>query len=426
MLEGLIESFLPLFLLFCVNLAVIFRRVGNLKVPAWTAFMIAALILILIQPGAYEHAIVVIGKQVDVLIFLFGMFVLVTALDISGSLEERGKSLLLRGKSPKGLLLIIHFGLGLAASLLVNDTVAIIGPILLITFTKQVRKYPKPYILAICYALTFGSALLPTGNPQNYILAIAGKIRFLEFGIWAFIPTFFALIGSYLLLKWLLKSDFSGIKFPNIPTIPEKHELESLQKPAELFFVILVIGLIFSSFFPQISLTLIILIVTGIFLFVVNERDQILDKINWEVIFFFMGMFVVLDAVTSSNFFINSITPIINQIEFDFTGFCLFILILFLLCQILSNVPVAILIAGILPVTQLDHPLFWMAAALTTTFAGATTVLGAASNIIVIDTASDRGVEITWWEFTKLGIPISLVSLLPILGIGFVFFTLGL
>ncbi|WP_455464780.1 SLC13 family permease, partial [Candidatus Hodarchaeum mangrovi] len=208
MLEDLLESFIPLFLLICVNLAVIFRRIGKLKVPAWTAFMIAALILILLQPGAYERAVIVIGKQVHVLIFLFGMFVLVTALDISGSLEERGKSLLLKGKSPKGLLLLIHFGLGLAASLLVNDTVAIIGPILLIAFTKQVRKYPKPYILAICYALTFGSALLPTGNPQNYILAIAGGISFLEFGIWALFPTFFSLFGSYVLLKYLLKSEF--------------------------------------------------------------------------------------------------------------------------------------------------------------------------------------------------------------------------
>ncbi len=114
-----------------------------------------------------------------------------------------------------------------------------------------------------------------------------------------------------------------------------------------------------------------------------------------------MGMFVVLDAVISSSFFINTITPFINQLGFNFKSFYLFILILFLLSQILSNVPVAILIAGIIPATPLDHPLFWMAAALTTTFAGATTVLGAASNIIVIDTASDRGVEITWWEFTN-------------------------
>jgi len=425
MLEDLLESFIPLFLLVCVNLAVIFRRIGKLKVPAWTAFMIAALIIILIQPGAYDRAIVVIGTNVHVLIFLFGMFVLVTSLDISGSLEERGKFLLLKGESPLGLLFSIHFGLGLAASLLVNDTVAIIGPTLLIAFTKQVRKYPKPYILAVCYALTFGSALLPTGNPQNYILAIAGDISFLEFGIWALFPTFFSLLGSYILLKYLLKSEFNEIKFPVIPAIAEKHELESLQRPSEVFFIVLVIGLILSSFITQISITLIILLITGTFLFLVNERDKILEKLNWEVILFFMGMFVVLDAVVSSNFFVNIISPFLNQLDFNFTSLVIFIIILFLLSQVLSNVPVAILIAGILPRTPLDHPLFWMTAALTTTFAGATTVLGAASNIIVIDIAAERGVEITWWEFTKFGIPISILSLIPILSIGLLFFILG-
>jgi Na+/H+ antiporter NhaD/arsenite permease-like protein len=137
-----------------------------------------------------------------------------------------------------------------------------------------------------------------------------------------------------------------------------------------------------------------------------------------------MGMFVALDAVVSSNFFKNTISPFLDHLEFNFTSFIIFILILFLLCQILSNVPVAILIAGIIPGTPLDHPLFWMTAALTTTFAGATTVLGAASNIIVIDTAAERGVEITWWDFTKLGIPISFLSLIPILIIGFLFFNL--
>ena len=63
-----------------------------------------------------------------------------------------------------------------------------------------------------------------------------------------------------------------------------------------------------------------------------------------------------------------------------------------------------------------------MATALTTTFAGGTTVLGAASNIIVIETSKKRKVDISWIEFFKIGIFSSLFALLGVIIFGLVAF----
>ncbi|MFW9991670.1 MAG: SLC13 family permease [Candidatus Odinarchaeota archaeon] len=419
----ILTSVLPLVLLILVNLAVIFRRIGRLNIPAWTAFMAAAVILILLEPGMYERAVLIVGRQAGVLVFLFGMFVIVTALEISGVLENGAKIILSRARTGQGLLLWVHLGFGLAAAFLINDTVAILGPVILIVYAKQVGKDARPFILAVAFGLTFGSALLPTGNPQNFILASAGKISFIEFAVWALIPTFIALIGSFFTLRFMYRPVFNQKPLPAASMIFEKHEFQHLAKPSILALIAMLSGMLVSSLF-NIPVAVIILVITGVFLFFINDRDQILSRLDWGVLFFFAGMFIVIDAVTSSEIFTMLIDPLLNNLGIDFSSYIFFVLIIFIASQLLSNVPVAILISQILQGSLLDHPLFWMAAALTTTFAGATTVLGAASNIIVIETSSKRGIRLTWLEFAKIGIPTSLISLTGVFLLGGVYFFL--
>ncbi|HUT80068.1 MAG TPA: SLC13 family permease [Candidatus Bathyarchaeia archaeon] len=417
-------SILPWILLFLVILAVIFRRIGKLEIPAWTAFLIAAIVIVLVQPEGFNQAVFVLGSQADVFIFLFGMFVIVTALEMSGALQKGAKLLLNKAKTGRAMLLWILLGFGLAAAVLVNDTVAIIAPILLITFSKQVGCESKPLVITVALSLTFGSALLPTGNPQNFILAQAGNIGFLNFFLWALGPTIISLVGCYLLTRLFYRKDFSKQLYTEIPFILDKHEYEKLTIPALVSLGLILVGMIITTFvnFPM---AYIILIVSGLFLFIRNERREILARLDWGVLLFFGGMFIVIDAVTNSSIFQDSLLPIITGLQADIPTFCLFVVVLFGASQIFSNVPVAIIVANILPGTPLDQPIFWITAALTTTFAGATTVLGAASNIIVLETSNKRGLNISWWEFTRVGFPISIISLIGIFVLGISYLTIA-
>ena len=419
------EQILPLILLFLVNLAVIFRRIGKLQIPAWTAFLAAAVIIVLSKPGNADKALTVLVSEVDVFVFLFGMFVIVTALEMSGVLEKIAKTMLKRTRKGKTLLLFIHIGFGLMASILINDTVAIIAPIILISFAKYLEKNAKPFIIAVAISLSFGSALLPSGNPQNFILASTGEISYLIFALWALLPTLFALLFSFLALRLFYRKEFNNEQYPQYPIIEERYEYEQLAKPALISLILMILGMSITSFF-DISMAIPILIVSVLFLFFTNKRTDILAKIDWGILLFFAGMFVVIDAVTTTPFIQDFISTSIADKEPTYTTFIIFILIIFLASQIISNVPVAIIISQVLPLTTLNLPVFWIGAALATTFAGATSVLGAASNIIVLETASKRGVSITWFEFTKIGLPISLLSLLGIIGFGGLYFLIFL
>ena len=417
----ILSSFIPIILLILVNFAIIFRRVGKLTIPAWTAFLGSVIVLILINNAEYSHAITVLAGEADVFVFLLGMFVLVTALDMSGVLEESAREILSRAGTGKSMLLWINIGFGLAAAILLNDTVAITAPIILIIAAKQLKKDAKPFVLAVAFALTFGSALLPIGNPQNFILATHGNIGFIDFALWSFIPVVIGLFGCYAYLAVYYRHEFTNEHYTTINFIREKYEYQQLAKPALIAMAVMLTGLILSSF-VNISKAVIILVVVGIFLFFVNERNDILARIDWGVLFFFAGMFVLIDAVTSTAIVKNLLNGFLSTAKPDFITFVLFVLVIFFASQLISNVPVAIIVSQILPLTSLNHPIFWIGAALSSTFAGATTVLGAASNIIVLETSGRKGVKISWLEFVKIGVPISLFSLLGIILIGYIYF----
>jgi Na+/H+ antiporter NhaD/arsenite permease-like protein len=46
------------------------------------------------------------------------------------------------------------------------------------------------------------------------------------------------------------------------------------------------------------------------------------------------------------------------------------------------------------------------------TLAGNATILGAAANVIVVEKASSMGIEVSFWQFLKVGMPITIITLL--------------
>jgi Na+/H+ antiporter NhaD/arsenite permease-like protein len=78
--------------------------------------------------------------------------------------------------------------------------------------------------------------------------------------------------------------------------------------------------------------------------------------------------------------------------------------------QLVSNVPlVALLLPALLKAGVGTPELLALAAG--STIAGNLTILGAASNVIIVQNAERRGKEtITFWEFLRIGAPLTAVN----------------
>ncbi|MDE1814423.1 MAG: citrate transporter, partial [Thaumarchaeota archaeon] len=186
--------------IFAIVYVLIVGRI-RFKVPIWIAMSIGAVLMISFQVIDVESAAKSI--QVDVIVFLFAMFSIVSALDRSGLLKLVAAKMMSKAKTPDLLLMAIVVGMGLLSAFLVNDTIALMGIPLIIYISKHVGTRPVVLLIALAFGITVGSAMTPIGNPQNLLIALQSGIplpftSFLEF---LAVPTVVNLFLTWYVLK---------------------------------------------------------------------------------------------------------------------------------------------------------------------------------------------------------------------------------
>ena len=80
------------------------------------------------------------------------------------------------------------------------------------------------------------------------------------------------------------------------------------------------------------------------------------------------------------------------------------------LSNLVSNVPAVILWLPVVP-TLPHRDYVWLAMAMSSTFAGNLTILGSMANLIVAERAKARGETIGFWDYARVGIPVTLLTL---------------
>lgn len=166
---------LPVIVLLGVFVLIATRQVGRVRLQIWQVMLLGAMVVILTGQISPYKALCAIDP--DVMLFLFGMFVVGRALEESGYLWHLSYKLFRRAKSVDLLILLFLFEMGFASALLMNDTVAIIGTPLVLFWARKHGISPKLLLMALAFAVTIGSVMSPIGNPQNLLIAISGGMR---------------------------------------------------------------------------------------------------------------------------------------------------------------------------------------------------------------------------------------------------------
>lgn len=199
---------LSIFILLAVFFLIIIRRIGNIYLQIWQIMLLgatAALISGEIKPDTALKAI-----DFDVMLFLFGMFVVGQALEESGYLAHLSYKIFKKSRNVIHLMFHILFGMGAASAILMNDTLAIIGTPVMLLLARKHNISPKPLLLALAFAVTIGSVLSPIGNPQNLLIALHGDFRnpFLTFFRYLLLPTILNLVLTLGVLRYFYPDEF--------------------------------------------------------------------------------------------------------------------------------------------------------------------------------------------------------------------------
>jgi Na+/H+ antiporter NhaD/arsenite permease-like protein len=147
-----------------------------------------------------------------------------------------------------------------------------------------------------------------------------------------------------------------------------------------------------------------------------GDKRDLLRQVDWSSIVFFLTMFMVMGALWQSgaaNIFIN-IIPAPNPTDRGSAIVNIMLLSTFL-SQVFSNVPLVKLYIDVMKSLGFTgaHQYAWLALASGSTIAGNLTILGAASNIIILENAENRvGQSFSFLSFLKRGAIITVLNIL--------------
>lgn len=350
--------------------------------------------------------------NLDVILYLFGVFVLSQALEDSGTLAQLGTFVWGRAQTASLLLVLVVVVGGLSASLLTNDTAAILGVPLLLALTTHNQLPSQPFLLAFAYALSIGSVMSPIGNPQNPLIATQGDLNrpFETFLGGLFWPTLLCL-GLVLLVLWIrFGRQLANHRVIPVTTGPVDRALSRLCW-AGLVLLLLGIGLklvlIRAGGLFDLPFAVIGLIAGAPVLLLSRRRLSTLQRMDWSTLLFFVGLFVLTQAVWNSGVF----QSLLERTHVDVRGIPQIVLISSVVSQLMSNVPLVELYLPLLNQGP-ESPAQLLALASGSTAAGTLSVFGAASNIIILQSAEQRGSKaFSIIEFTLIGLPLGLACL---------------
>ncbi|MDD3245266.1 MAG: anion transporter [Methanosarcina sp.] len=409
--ESLISSFvaspdLSVLVLMGVLLLIALRQVGSLRLQIWQVMTLGAFSVLLLGEISPQEALRAIN--LDVLLFLFGAFCVGEALNRSGYLAWLGSRIVSRAKNTDQLVLLVIFSTGILSAVLMNDTLAIMGTPLVLRFSRKYGVSPKLMLFALAFGITTGSVMSPIGNPQNLLIAIDGNLDspFVTFLSSLALPTLINLLIAYAVLRLCFSREFGKKALIHSEEVISDPELAEISKKS-LFLLLALITckIILVEFLPSrdFSLSLIALLSASPIL-LSKRRTEVVKNIDWTTLVFFVSMFVLMESVWIS----GTCQELLGRMSPHLGSVPMILALSIGLSQLISNVP---FVALYLPAMGTEvSQVQLMALAAGSTIAGNFLILGAASNVIILQNAEKDGETFSFIEFARIGLLISFLD----------------
>ncbi|MDE1849447.1 MAG: anion transporter [Candidatus Micrarchaeota archaeon] len=378
------------------------RQIGRFRLQIWQIVLIGAVLVLL--TGQISIAAAVSYIDPTVIVFLIGIFIVGEALTESGYMRSLVYRLFRRARSVDALVLLILFSMGFASMFLLNDTVAVIGTPVVMLFAIREHINPKLMLLSLAFAVTIGSAMSPIGNPQNILIASSGIVGnpFASFFSYLALPTAINFIIAYLVLRFFYKNEFNGRQLIHAHMGIRDRELARLCRMSLALLAIAIVSdiiLISSGSMLRPNLAYLAVAAALPILIFSKKRYQIVLDIDWSTIVFFIALFVLVGSVWQSGF----LQGFVSGHNIDLQSVPAILMANVIGSQFISNVPMVMIYIKLL--SSMHVPVsVGIALAAGSTIAGNLFILGAASNVIILQSAEKRyGQTLSFMDFAKIG-----------------------
>lgn len=361
--------------------------------------------VLMVATGVLTPAEVYAAVDYDTLVLLLGMMLIAAYLHLGGFFDWAADAVLRVATTPRRLLLLLIVTSGALSALLVNDTVCLMLTPLVVRVMVRAGLPLLPYLMALAMSANLGSVCTLVGNPQNMII---GQLSGLPFGRFTLEMLPVAVTGlaiQYVVLRLGFRKELATARLAvtDAPRTGFDRRLVGLSA--------LALAGVFAGFVAGLDLAWTAL-AGGVAVMVLARRDthEVLKQVDWHLLVFFAALFVVVEGLNLTGLpgqLFERLRPLFGAGEtaqawnlawFSAAG-----------SNVFSNVPF-VLVAGQWIPHFANPDLMWKVMALATTFAGNLTLLGSVANLIVVESARGH-LEVGFWDYARLGIPVTLLTL---------------
>jgi len=389
-----------------VYAGMVLGRIPRLGVDRTGIALLGAIALLATGEVSIERAV----EHVDVptLALLFGMMVLSAQLRLGGVYSAVTARAGARAHAPERLLALLIAVVGPLAAVFTNDVVALAVAPVVIDLTRSRGLDPVPYLLAVACAANVGSAATLVGNPQNILIGQTLDLSFVEYLLRGGVPAALGLVVVWAVVALVHRGRWSapagvtpaGAAPPGAtarPPFSRWHATKGLGLAA-----LAMVAFLWGAWPRElVALTAAALVLTSRRF---HSRDM-LGLVDWQLLVLFVGLFVVNGALADSGLVSRAVEGLASAgVDLGEAG--LLFAASVVLSNTVSNVPAVMLLLPLAEGTR-DGALL----ALSSTLAGNLFIVGSIANIIVVEQAALRGVEVAWRTHARVGVPVTVLTL---------------
>lgn len=352
--------------------------------------------------------------EFDVIFLLVGMMIIVHIASQSGVFKWMAIKLLKFTKGhPKRVLFTLAAFTAVASAFLDNVTTVVLMMPVTFVIAKEFDTDPVPFLITEVIASNIGGTATLIGDPPNIIIGARAGLSFMDFLIeLTDIVTVIFLIVTGILIFMFRKGLTATpekmkqvVNLDNTKTITNK----GLMIRSMITLILVILGFVTHDI-THIS-AYVFAVAGASFLLIFEKPKEIYKDVEWLTIFFFIGLFIIIGGFEANggiNFLANKLIELTHGSLTAAT-----MLILWgsgILSGIIDNIPYTATMAPlidqvqhVIPYTGSGHNPMWWALSLGACLGGNFTLIGAAANVLVSETATTKGYPISFMRFLKYG-----------------------
>ncbi|PYN27486.1 MAG: anion transporter [Candidatus Rokuibacteriota bacterium] len=351
-------------------------RLPVFRVDRTGVAIIGAAIVVVTGVLPWDQAVASVDAHT--LVLLFGMMIVGAYLRLSGFFHLVTHVAVRRAHTPVGLLGLIIVAAGVLSALFVNDVVCLVMAPIVLDLVRRFRLPPVPYLTALATGYrTFLTREAP--------VAVVG-------------------LALVFLVIWLVYRR----------VLPSTLPAANLQERFTVHYPLMIktmiaVAVMLVAFLTGVPIA--VVAIGGAAYCLLTRRvnpAKVYREIDWGLLVVFTGLFVVVGGI--------EVTGLTGELLGWVSAIGLYrpaalTAVTAALSNLVSNVPAVLLIKTVIP-TFGEPTRAWLILAMASTLAGNLTILGSVANLIVVEQARGAGIEVRFVEYSKVGVPVTLLTLL--------------